>query len=354
MWRIPTIFREAVANVIHSPARTISMVLLATIVTLPLSLADLNAAQEAEEFRSAFEVGGGHVLVAQNAAIDAAACVVLGRRPEVERSGGFRKMDPITFTGQPGLGYQRIEATRGLLDVWANKTVDLSSGYVVAGAAALELGVAAGSFLSTEGGTLATVASVIDVDTRAPFASRWIIDVQPPIGVVDECWIELSGEPPTGMVDVIALALRRGDAPPEVVPLIAIDEFSRDPVAEFGSLPQRNAGWPIAAVLAIFLALLDRYRRSDIAVYRVSGTSRMSLFLMGQVEVSLVLVAAWLAQALWVLGLFSILSDRLPTSVEFVGSQQVVAIGLALTLVAAPVVRALVASGNTVELLRSD
>ena len=242
--------------------------LLVVILAGTIVLAEFESARRIEEFQQQFNDVGGQVLVVSGAGIGMTDCVALGARPGIKTAGGFRAMDSVSFTSQPGLGFQRIESSLGTVTIWSNRPEHFSAGLLVGSAAANEFGIGRGSYVDLSDIGVKEVAGVIDFSIRAPFASRWIVEIVPPIGLVDQCWVEFDNQISTQATPYLMVVLPSSDGETEVRPLVALDELSRDPAEEYRNRPQGRAALPLAAVLTTFLWLASWYRRSEFGLYK--------------------------------------------------------------------------------------
>jgi len=143
------------------------------------------------------------------------------------------------------------------------------------------------------------VAAVIDTAERNPQAQRRLISVAAPAGLMDKCWVEFS----PGTLDAGMALLRSVFDDPESEPIvrswIESDEFTRNTVEEFTHRPQAQAWAPAGALIAILLWVGAWSRRSELGLYRTVGTSRSTLWVLGQAEALVVVLPAATAGILW-------------------------------------------------------
>jgi hypothetical protein len=219
-------------------------------------------------------------------------------------AGAVRTIGQVSFTTAPGVLFQGVEATQEIVRLWspATKAVFPAGQFYVAGPAlADELGVRPGLFVSTLAGPVAQIAFVLDTNSRNPQAGRWLIDVVPPAGTAQECWVEFRPGSFEGGLGSLAADFATGDKEPVVRRYIERDAFARDLASELAARPQRH-GWIVVGVLLVgLLAMVAWFRRADLALYLAVGTSRWELLMMLAVEVIAVSVLGWIAGFCWAL-----------------------------------------------------
>ncbi|MCB1247051.1 MAG: hypothetical protein KDB69_07295, partial [Acidimicrobiia bacterium] len=119
-------------------------------------------------------------------------------------------------------------------------------------------------------------------------------------------------------------------------PLIRLDEFSRDPLAELAERPTRY-GWILAgAVIALTVWVMAWFRRSDIGLYRAFGTRTSGLTIIGSVEAIVPLVVGAIVGTMWGVVVAGILAGESMAADQWSIVGRSVASGLLLAIVAAP------------------
>lgn len=348
-WRTGAIAREALANLASTRAQLTVLAaviggLAATVVWLELA-----AVGDAIALEQRFARAGGYVaVVASERGVDAAACDQLRRHPDVVASGGYRATDPVAPAMSPRVTFQRVEITAGLVELWDPAGLVVSGSYLVGQAAADELGLVSGSWLELNGVGRATTA-IVDPSARNPFVSRAIMDLVPPTGTVDECWIEFRpGAFEAGLAMLPAMFVADE---PQLRRAVDRGEFAEDPDERIASRITRF-GWASATVVAAaVMALLSIVRRPETAVYRAFDMSRSGVVLMLQLETAVLALACGALGACWALAGYSVLVD-VPT----VGQAALALRGSLLFMLAlvacGPLVAAIAASGTPASLLK--
>ncbi len=194
-------------------------------------------------FQLDFARSGGWVAVATDEdGLPAGRCDGLIGRPEVVSSGGDADGTLTEIATAPGTLFRTGGATPGAIQLWADdnvSTLELSNGLAVGSNAAAELGLRTGMIVLPESSDPIPVAAVIDTQRRNPLASRQLISVLPPTGKIDQCWVEFSPGTLRAGMDFLGVFFADAESQLSVRPWIQLDEFARDPAAEFA---RRRAG----------------------------------------------------------------------------------------------------------------
>ncbi|MBI2766795.1 MAG: hypothetical protein HYX53_12920 [Chloroflexi bacterium] len=353
-WRISALLRETLLNLRANGTRTAFLFVGATLVFGSLAFAELRVASDLLAFQRSLVAGGGYVAIASGQeGVQAAGCAALAGQRGTVSSGGLRSRGQVTFATQPGVLFQAAGVTEGVLRVWdPSWRVPAASGaaLVLGRAAATELGVRPGLPV-TEVGERPTVTSVVETMQRNPQAGRWVLDVVPASGRVDECWVEF--EPSAYEAGLASLSAQLTDGSVEAVtrPYLRQGEFARDPADELRDRPQR-LGWLVtAALLTGIFALAAWFRRTELGLYIALGTPRSALALSFAFETWVVCVLAWAAALLWAAAFarvfdYSLTPGALRLAVVTSGSSAL------LVAAAAPLLCPLLARGSLAALLK--
>lgn len=349
-WRLAAVIGEALANYASSSARTLVLVVGVGGMLAALSWAELNYSAEVKDQARRFAAAGGYVAVAVGpAGLAASSCEQLRWDPRVVSAGGLRDGGQVTTSNAPGVAFQRYEVTGGTIAVWDPSAPATSrGGYRVGLAAAEELGLATGSWVSTDGGPTAP-AVVIDPAARNPFAARAFMDLVPPMGRLDQCWVEFRPE----FFEAGLVWLPAAFAPEEAEARRAVDrgEFSVDPVAVFAGRPQRWGWLPVGFVASAMIALMALFRRSESAVYRAFALSRLGLLIMQQVETGALVVVTFVLASVWAVVAYAVAAG-VPDLDQVVVALRTSGKAGALILVIGPMAGALAAGGSPASLLK--
>jgi hypothetical protein len=356
-WRTGTLVREAWLNVVTSPWRTGGLVLAVAAIFGGLAGLELRDANELTGFETSFVASGGYVALGLPSAgtnDSAARCEALNGQPGVAAAGGVYSPELTTFETAPGVLFQRAAVTEGALRVWdpgLQREPAEERQFVAGLALAEETGLRVGSYAIPEAEEPALVTAVADVERRNPQVARWALEVSPPDGAIEQCWVEFEPGAYEGGLAALPAIFTSGDETAAARPYIRSDEFTRDPAAEWAARPQRN-GWPLAAALVAGLfALTAWFRRSELGLYLAVGTPRGALMGMLAVEALLVVGFATVLAVAYAFAFDEALRhspgwDESRIVVRTVGSAALLAIAIA------PVLGVLVVRGSIAELLK--
>jgi hypothetical protein len=273
--------------------------------------AELSFGGDIKEQVRRFAAAGGNVAVLSGpSGVDAARCDALRWDPHVLAAGGFRNGGQASAVNAPGDFFNRMEVTGGLVRVWdPNTRIDPRSQIWVGEAAAAELGVTDGGWLSLAGDRAVRVTTV-DPAARNQFAARAILEPVPPRGTLAECWVELEPAVFSAALDWLPAALAADEATAR--PAISRGEFDVDPLAMLAGRPQRWAWLLVGLAASAIVGLVALSRRPDTAVYRAFGLMRSGLFVMLQVETITLVLGSYMVGALWAVTLYSVM-EGLPS-----------------------------------------
>lgn len=354
-WRPLALVREAALNLRASATRTAFLFAAIAVVCGSLALLELRQSSDLLEFQAGLVRAGGYVaVVSGQSGVPAAKCASLDGTPGIVAAGGVRGHGQATFASAPGVLFQSASVTSGMLRTWDPGWVEApppdGPALVVGRAASDELGVRTGLSLVPRGEAAATVR-VIDPTARNPQANRWVLDVVPAAGSVDECWVEFAPAAYEAGLALLPARFIEGSTEAVTRPYLRQGDFARNPGDELSTRPQRH-GWTIAAALLVGVAVLGAwFRRTELGLYIALGTSRGAVALMFATEVWLLTAAAWAVSLLWAWAIAVALGYRVTGGA--LGLAVVTSASCALAVMAlAPVLCSLVARGSIAVLLK--
>jgi len=284
-WRFRYLLREVIGNVVSGGWRTL---LLAAILIAVMSSAALFEAISVSSILdrdiNLIERGRYVVRITPGSdspeAIDAAACDRLALQGGVVSSGAILRTGLFEVSSTPGVRARRISITPGLLA--ALDLGDPVSSVVVGAELAEELDVIAGSVMRmvVDGSpeTLIVDEVMSGSSSRFPEANRAVLVANAPLGDAADCYVEIY---PTVFdeyrVGVAALESLTSVAP-NVSRLVSVEE-GEAPGDRYAHRPSRFAALAAAAILCSIAAISLQARRSEIGVYRATGTSKSAVFI---------------------------------------------------------------------------
>jgi hypothetical protein len=354
-WRIRSLAADAASNLVANGARSFIALTAMAVIFGGLAFLELHQAAGLLSFQSDYRAAGGYLaIVAEQGGISASRCEHLNGRQGIVAAGGDRGEGQATFSMAPGVLYQQYGVTRDLLRVWDpsyRPAAATSDTFMSGRALADELALRPGLVIARAGDPPAQLAAVLDVNQRAPQAGRSLFEIIPPVGMVDECWVEFAPEAYSGGADMLAAAFATSDNDPTVRPFTAKDQFTRNPSHELSTRPQRH-GWIAGAALIVgVLVLAAWFRRADLGLYLALGTPRSMLTIMLAIETWLLVVVAWGAGILWALALQRATGHAVTWGAIHLAV--VTSASAALLVVAVgPLASSLVARGNVAALLK--
>lgn len=305
-WRIGATVSEAVRNVTAAPARLVPLGVAIAMMMAGLTWTELLAVSEARGLAETYAARGGYIAVVDGPrGVSASACEGLTANPHVVSAGGYRGGSQVSAAHAPRIAFQRLEVTSGVLAVWdPSANVSPVGGIIVGAAAATELGLVQGSWVSRIGAEPATI-NIVDPSVRNPPVARAFLDIVPPSGRLDQCWAEL--EPQAMGVFLPSLAAHFAPDEVEVRRAVSRDEFAFSPSELIERRPQRWA-WLLAGLVGIaMMSLAALYRRADTALYRAFGLGRLSELVMHQVESIIIAAGAYVLASAWTVALYGAL-----------------------------------------------
>lgn len=355
-WRFGSLWREALANLRSNAIRSAVLGVVTAAMLGGLAFLELRDTAELRAFSERFRQSGGYVAIATaEGGISASRCAALDGRDGIIAAGAVRSRGQVTFATAPGVLFQSVELTPGTLRAWAPRSdvplAETAGALLVGPALASELGVREGFVIHTEDGVAATIASVLDTGTRNPQSARWAIEVVPPGGTANDCWVEFEPGAYTGGLEMLAAYFTTGDREAAVRPYTRQDEFSRNPQEELERRPQKS-GWPLASVLIAGVAWLGAwFRRAELGLYLALGTPRRLVFALQAFESWAITAVALVAGTLWAAAIHGwIETDVHFDSLRLAGWTPLQAALLAGIL--APIGAAIMARGSVASLLK--
>jgi hypothetical protein len=356
-WRAAALVREAWLNSLANLARTATIVLIAGAAVGLLSFLELREAEEARAFVERFTASGGYVVIAlsQGEPIDAGRCEALNEATGIVAAGSVRPAGAVSFSSAPGLPFQSASVTAGILNVWQpgmRVAPAPAGGSMIAGSVmAKELGLGPGSYAARSGESPLLVAAVLEAARRNPQVQRWALEVAPPAGPADQCWVEFDRNSYDTGPGRLAAWFATGATEPAVRPYIRRDEFTRDPAPEFGDRPTRFGWLAAGGLVSVVLALAAWFRRAELGLYLALGAPRSKLWVLIALETALVIVIASVVGLLWALAVHRATHNPLPWDHVRLALSSGLSAAL-LALVVTPWLALLVARGNIAALLK--
>jgi len=338
-WRVTDLIAEAWSNLRAAPGRSFLLIGLTAALMGGLSFVEANTTSELIDFNRLYVASGGNaVVVYSDSGLSASTCSTAGSLPGVLGAGAISQLAPVETDMAPGTLFNTAAGTVGLWDVIATdqttRTGSDGSGWVIGDAAATELGLTPGMMLGIAGDPK-TVDNVMDTELRDPQASRWIMAPMAPTGAAVQCWIEFDAGISTGRTET-ATAIFAGVDDAVATPLVRLDEFSRDPLAELASRPTRF-GWVLAGmVIALTVWVMAWFRRSDIGLYRALGTRTSGLTIIGSIEALIPLIVGATLGTLWGVAAASAVTGSATGADQWSIVARSVGSGVLLALIAAP------------------
>lgn len=356
-WRARSLLREAWFNTWANPARSAVVVLIAAAAVGLLAFLELRQAEDIRKFQEEYAAAGGYlaIVAGQEGPIDAARCEALRGLPGVVAAGSQRGTGTVSFVTAPGLLFQSAAVSAGVLAVWrpgmSAEPAPLTGAMVAGVALARELGLRGGSYTVRVGESPLLVSAVLDAGRRNRQVQRWALDIAPPAGPADECWVEFERNAYASGSAALAAWFASGAQEPVVRPYFRPDEFTRDPAKEFAARPE-GFGWLAAAGLIVAVSLLAAwFRRAELGLYLALGTPRPQLWALIALETAFLVTAASALALPWAFAIHRTLDHPLPWDHVRVALRSGLS-GASLGLVLAPVVATFVARGSVAGLLK--
>lgn len=348
-WTLGNVTREAYKNATAAAIRSIAIGVVFGGLSFSVVWLEMSVIGEAEALERRYAAAGGYIaVVSSDVGLDAAACHHLGDHPAIDASGGYRSAATVNLATSPRIAFQHLAATPGLVRVWDPASGVVPKGYVVGRAAADELGLDDGSWIA--GPRLAAgMVTIFDPELRNPFASRTIVELVPPTGTIDECWVQLSASTFEPGIDMLAATFP--EAEPTVRHAIERGDLAQDPDSLRTSRMSQWAWIPASLVAAAVMTLTSLFRRPEIALYRAFGLQRTGVLLMLQVETLLTATMSVIAGASWAAAAYA-LTIGAGSVAQLATAARTDLFFLFSVVVVGPIAASLAAAGSPASLLK--
>lgn len=308
-WRLRELTGEALRNLLSAWPRTMVTAVLVGGLVAALTWSELTTSTSILRFHRDWVAAGAHVVVASHdEGLPVGRCTALASRSDVASSGALAQGEPVQTDLAPGTQFQTGLITPGIVSIWdpsiRSPATALRDAVGVGADAAEELGLASGMYLAARpGGTVSVMA--VDTDRRSPQRGRWLLLPMAPAQSAEECWVEfVPGAAPFGR-ELLEHVFADAGSELLVRQWLSQDEFARDPVAELEGRPQAGA-WAVAGgALAVLVWLTLWFRRSEMSLYRVLGSTRTALWCLVQTEVLVIVTLSGIGGYLFAWGLHS-------------------------------------------------
>jgi hypothetical protein len=348
-WQLRALASEAAANAWSSPSRVAVLGAVVVVLTAAMTWLELGVIGDARALEDRFADAGGYVaVVSSENGVDAHVCDALISLSGVVGSGGVRAGGQVTATTSPRVNFQRFEVTRGILRVWDPALTTVPAGHGVGQAAAEELGLSAATWVDLgEAGRGRT--TVLDPAGRNPFAARAFLDLVPPEGRMSECWVEFSPDVYEAGLQLLPALFAADEGTARRV--VDRGEFAQDPSTVVSGRLSQWTWIPAGLAASSVFALVALLRRSETAVYRAFGLSRLAVLLMLQIEVAQLTVVGVAAASLWTAATYAAFV-AVPSHEQMTAAMTTAALFAVLVAVVAPFVAAGLAGGSPASLLK--
>ena len=356
-WRAAALAREALLNIAANAVRSAVVVVLLGVAIGALAFLELQEAHDLAAFRDEYAAAGGFVAVvgAQEGTISAERCEALATRPGVVAAGSARNTGTVSFTSAPGVLFQSAAVSKGILDVWrpgaAVPPIVEGPSFVAGASLAKELGLAPGSVAARTGEPPARVAAVIDTSRRNPQVQRWALELAPPAGGANECWVEFDRAHYAAGFETLPAWFAEGTREPIARPYLRSDEFTRDPAAEFAGRPQRFGWLALGGLAAALFMLMAWFRRAELGLYLALGTPRSQLLALLALEAAVLIAVAAAISVPWAFAVQVALGEGVPSDHVSLALRGALS-GTLLAMVLAPLAGSLAVRGNVAGLLK--
>lgn len=271
-------------------ARPVRLTVMALVAALALGATFLMEANEVHNVRAAIESatrGGVGVLIVDNngETFPGDGCSRATRSSDVIAAGEIYHVQTSRSEAVPTALFQVATVSAGYLRVIDPNFSPAAPGAFVLGTEVPSaLGLTVGSRLKMVDERAGVVGDVEHGVPRVPEQSRWIYrtDVRGEQAPILECWVEVGLDDVDSFTRVVPSLFAEADKV-RVRHLTSSDALTVS-VQRFRDRPSRF-GWLVAGVLLGFLAGIGSLmRRSEYALYRLSGFSRNDVSLIAYVD----------------------------------------------------------------------
>jgi len=356
-WRVRDLVIDAVRNVGGSPVRSLLLGVTTAGLIGALVFTELSTTNDLLAFEHRFIDSGGNVVVAySDDGLDTRRCAAMASMSGILETAAVTPGSPVEVAQAPGTLFSTGTITTGALTLFTLEppasVTDVFDRWVIGSAAATELGLSEGMWLTVSGSEPRRVGAVIDTEARNPQIDRWILTVAPAAGIARQCWVEFTPGATTGRNEMVE-TIFADSSDILVTPWIRLDEFSRDPLTELAARPQTNA-WLIAGLLLAGISWIGTwFRRSHIGLYRAVGTGPAALLIIGAVEYAIPILLGGLAGTLWAAAAWTATTaSGFPDADQLAIAVRTAASTMLLALVTAPLLWPAAARGSIAQQLK--
>lgn len=348
-WRLRELAREATS---WSGPRQVLLVAFVIVVLTGVGLVTSLFAHRSLDQEAERRDAGGLVWEAlgpEGAPLDAGACDGLMRADGVSAAGGVlvgEQRGFVLFEG--GRPLPTVQVTPGTVQAWSDQPVPTG---ILLGAdlQALELVEVGSPLLDPAGALRTTVAGRVPSAVPASVLRSSLVVRSAAIGQVTTCWARMDPGAFEMGSDVMGAAFAGSGA--LIRPYLRTD-FGPSPAQrwrEYTGLAPWAGGGLVISLAAAFVAW---GRRSELAIYRTFGMSRIQTWLLLAIEsISLLMIGTSASFVLTIAGTALLRGDTLGGDVVGVAGGQVLAAALAATAIA-PGCSILLLRGGVVDQLK--
>lgn len=287
-WRTSDVLTEAARNFAARNVPSLLSVTLTALVLGTVAIAEFGATSRLRSEEATREALGAYVYVVQaSGGLSATRCESLNGMDGVVSAGGLSEGPIVRLRSAPGTLLQTGSLTPGaLLAIAPTSALPLGdAGWLIGESASSELKAGVG-FIVDDGRDRLPVVAIASVSARDDAIGRWLLEVRPPIGQVDECWVEFERASHAAGRDVLAAWFDRA-TDLEIATAQDPGPLAIDPAAAFRSRPEQFAWLPGGFAIALISAVVIVARRRELALYRALGVPRPGLALLVGGEVSI-------------------------------------------------------------------
>ena len=280
--RPSSIFAESIKAILARPLWASIVALSAFFgVALPGILETDSYARLSRTWASDMELGSNIYVLSASSGISSSECERLETWTGVLNVGALASGPVATFSQSPRNPFQTAVVSPGYMAVISDRGTT-SAGYSVGAAAAKELGVREGSFLSSPELGGAIVARIVDSEDRAGDQVRWVYDVSAEDFASDQCWVKADPLASNAVLSSLRAGFSNG-ANMEVQSVYKGD-FPRAK-DEWLQRPTQQAWLVIGLAAFSTAALYSRVRRSELALYQILGFEKVHVAIVAILQV---------------------------------------------------------------------